>query len=49
MPVLANAARLAQDAIAAALKPPAKVDYLDWAVNNIVFTKRESPEPSAFT
>ncbi|MGU3539992.1 phage terminase large subunit family protein [Methylobacterium sp. A54F] len=48
MTVLANAARVAADAIAAALKPPAKVDYLDWAVRNIVFTKRESPEPGPY-
>ena len=48
MIALANAERLALDAIAAALKPPAKVDYLDWAVRNIVFTKRESPEPGPY-
>ena len=44
MTVLANAERAAWDAIAAALKPPVKVDYLDWAVNNIEFSKRESQE-----
>ena len=48
MVVLANAARIAQDAIAAAFRPPAKVDYLAWAVRNIVFTKRESPEPGPY-
>ncbi|WP_158811194.1 phage terminase large subunit family protein [Beijerinckia sp. L45] len=48
MAVLANAARLAQEAIAACLKPPAKIDYLAWAVRNIVFTKRESPEPGPY-
>lgn len=45
---LANAERIAQEAIAAALKPPAKVDYLEWAKVNIVFTKRESPEPGPY-
>ncbi|MCJ2143726.1 phage terminase large subunit family protein [Methylobacterium sp. E-066] len=44
MTVLANAERAAWDAIAAALRPPAKVDYLAWAVNNIEFSKRESQE-----
>lgn len=48
MTVLANSARIAADAIASALKPPAKVDFLDWAVRNIVFTKRESPEPGPY-
>lgn len=48
MPVLSNAARLAQDAIAAALQPPARIDYLDWAINNIEFSKRESPEPGPY-
>ncbi len=43
MPVLANTARLAQEAIAAAFKPPPPIDFLAWARANIVFSKRESP------
>jgi phage terminase large subunit GpA-like protein len=41
--LIANAERLALEAMAAALEPPAPVDYLTWAENNIVFSDRESP------
>ncbi len=40
----ANAQRLAYDVLAEVLTPPAKVDYLDWAENNIVFSELESPD-----
>lgn len=45
---VANAARMVQEAMARALKPPPPVDYLAWAVENIVFTKRESPHPGPY-
>ena len=45
MLMLANAERLAYEAMAAAFAPPPPVDYLAWAVKNIEFTKRESSEP----
>ena len=35
--LLANAERLALEAIAAALEPPAPVDLLAWAEQNVVF------------
>lgn len=44
----ANAERVALEAIAAAFAPPPKVDYLAWAENNIVFTKRESNFPGPY-
>jgi hypothetical protein len=34
MTLLVNPERLAHEAIAAALRPPAPVDYLAWAVAN---------------
>ncbi len=40
---ISNADWLAAQATATALDPPPPVDYLAWAVRNIVFTKRESP------
>ena len=43
MIMLANAERLGWEAIAAALAPPPPVDYIRWAVDNIEFSKRESP------
>lgn len=43
MLLLANAERLGLEAIAAALAPPPPVDYVKWAVDNIEFSKRESP------
>ncbi|SEQ48920.1 Phage terminase, large subunit GpA [Faunimonas pinastri] len=46
--MLANPDRLRHEAVAAALMPPPPVDYLAWAVKNISFTKRESPEPGPY-
>lgn len=46
--MLANPERLAFETVAATLAPPPAVDYLEWAVENIVFTKRESPEPGPY-
>lgn len=48
MTMLANAERLGWEAMAAALVPPPPVDYLDWAVRHISFTKRESAEPGPY-
>ena len=48
MTMLANPERLMHEAIAAALQPPPPVDYLRWAVENVVFTKRETPEPGPY-
>jgi phage terminase large subunit GpA-like protein len=44
----ANAERIALEAIAAAWAPPPPVDYLLWAEDNIVFSKRESDHPGAY-
>jgi hypothetical protein len=43
--VLANAERLMLSAAALVMKPPGEVDYLRWAVQNIVLTARESAFP----
>lgn len=40
---VANPLRLAHFAMAEAWEPPPEVDYLKWAINNIVFSERESP------
>lgn len=48
MTMLANAERLMHEAIVAALQPPPPVDYLKWAVENVVFTKRETQEPGPY-
>lgn len=40
----ANAERIAYDVLADVLTPPDKVDYLDWAEQNIVFSELESPD-----
>lgn len=45
---IANAERLAMEATAAAIEPPPQVDYVRWAEENIVFTKRESPFPGPY-
>lgn len=45
---IANAERLVMEAMAAAIEPPAAVDYVGWAEANIVFTKRESPFPGPY-
>lgn len=44
----ANAERLALEAMAAVWQPPPPVDYLTWAEQNIVFSKRESPYPGPY-
>jgi phage terminase large subunit GpA-like protein len=45
---LANAERLAMEALARVFEPPPPVDYLAWAQDNIVFSERESPFPGPF-
>lgn len=45
---VANADRLVMEAMATAIDPPPTVDYLRWAEQNIVFTKRESPFPGPY-
>lgn len=44
----ASAAYVAQSVIVEALRPPEAVDYLRWAEDNIVFSKRESPLPGPY-
>ncbi len=45
MTLLANPERLAHEAIAAALRPPPPIDYLDWAERHVVF---DEPIPGPF-
>jgi len=45
---VANAVRLATECLAEVLKPPPAIDYLAFAEDNIVFTKRESPLPGPY-
>lgn len=45
---VANAERLVAEAGAIAIEPPPLVDLVDWAENNIVFTKQESPFPGPY-
>jgi len=45
---LANAERLAMQALARVTEPPAPVDYLKWAEENIVFSERESQFPGPY-
>ena len=45
---IANAERIVGLAYADTLKPPPPVDYRAWAVDNIVFTKRESSMPGPY-
>ncbi|MNS17177.1 Phage terminase large subunit [compost metagenome] len=45
---VANAVRLAEEALADVLTPPPSIDYLAFAEDNIVFTKRESPLPGPY-
>jgi len=47
--VLANAERLMLSAAALVMKPPGEVDYLRWAVQNIVLTARESAFPGPYS
>jgi phage terminase large subunit GpA-like protein len=42
---LANPARLGHEAAAAALTPPPPIDYLKWAVDNVVFETGSFPGP----
>ncbi|TRD16953.1 phage terminase large subunit family protein [Palleronia caenipelagi] len=42
--MVTNAEWMAHDVLADVLQPPAPVDYLQWAQDNIVFSKRESPQ-----
>jgi len=45
---IANAERLVMEATATAIEPPPVVDYVKWAEDNVVFTKRESPFPGPY-
>lgn len=45
---IANAERMVMEAMANAYEPPPVVDYVRWAEENIVFTKRESPFPGPY-
>lgn len=45
---IANAERLVMEAMATAVEPPAQVDYVKWAEDNIVFTRRESQFPGPY-
>lgn len=43
--MLANADRLALEASALAIKPPAQIDYLSWAEKNVVIEEGDFPGP----
>ena len=43
--MLANAERLAMEAMAAALDPPPPIDYLAWAERNVVIGEGSFPGP----
>jgi phage terminase large subunit GpA-like protein len=45
---VANAERLVADALAEVMTPPPPVDYLRWAEDNVVFSKRESNFPGPY-
>ena len=45
---IANAEREVALAMAEAMQPPPPVDYLDWAEQNIVFSRRESSFPGPY-
>ncbi len=45
---VANAERIAWEAMADVMTPPPPVDYLIWAEDNVVFSKRESPFPGPY-
>lgn len=45
---LANAERLALLAMAEVLEPPPPVDYLQWAVDNVTFSARESEKKGPY-
>lgn len=44
----ANAKRISRAVLAEIWSPPPEVDYLAWAEDNIVFSKRESPFPGRY-
>lgn len=48
MTLFTNAERLAAECMAAVLAPPPPVDYIAWAVDNIVFSERESQFPGPY-
>jgi phage terminase large subunit GpA-like protein len=43
--MLANAERLAMEALAGAMEPPPQIDYLGWAEHNITSRRDRSPGP----
>lgn len=45
---VANAVRIGREVLADIWSPPPEVDYLRWAEDNIVFSKRESPFPGRY-
>lgn len=45
---VANAERLVAEALAEVMTPPPPVDYLRWAEDNVVFSKRESNFPGPY-
>lgn len=45
---IGNAERLAMEAMAEVLEPPPPVDYLQWAVDNITFSARESEKKGPY-
>jgi phage terminase large subunit GpA-like protein len=46
--MLANAERLALDAMVRAIDPPPPIDYLKWACENVVFPEEESSFPGPY-
>ena len=45
---VANLYQVAAEVAADAVLPPPLVDYLQWAVDNVVFSERESPLPGPY-
>lgn len=45
---IANPERLAAETLTRVIAPPPPVDYLRWAVNNVVFSRRESDFPGPY-
>ena len=48
MTMLANPRRMADEVMAETIAPPPPVDYEQWAIDNIVFSKRESEFPGPY-
>jgi phage terminase large subunit GpA-like protein len=48
MTYLANPAHILAMAVAEVIEPPPPIDFERWAVDNITFSKRESPFPGAY-